>query len=182
MSDHNYYLVSIIIYILSRMDLDDSAYAILEAKDFIGNVVSFVDEFSSGRINIHQAKENEQFTNIIYYMLGFIDDHYDSHFVMESLRMEVLLKWVNMYKVDNGIISIWLEIVQKCLHNYSYQMDADIERSIVTFILDEVCVFSDKNIDCVDMQMRAFNILLELLSHYASMCDFPRLCHRCDYS
>lgn len=164
------------------MDLDDPAYTILEAKDFFGSVVSFVNEFSSGRINIHEAKDNEHFTNIVYYMLGFIDDHFDSQFVIESLHMDVLLKWVNMYKVDNGIISIWLEIVQKCLHNYGFQMDADIERAIVLFILDEVCIFSDKNIDCIDIQINAYNILLELLSHYAGSFDIPWLRNRCDYT
>ena len=50
MSSHNYYLVSIIIYILSKMDLNDAAYQVLEKNGFLQNVILFIDDFSSKKI------------------------------------------------------------------------------------------------------------------------------------
>ena len=76
MSSHSYYLVSVIVYILSKLELDDRAMRLLESRHFVANVDSFVMEFAekddgSG----HRVKNNEHFTNIVYYMLGFFHDH-----------------------------------------------------------------------------------------------------------
>ena len=76
MSSHSFYLVAVIIYILSKLELDDHAMRLLESRRFVPSVDSFVTEFAEkddGHGNL--VKNNERFTNIVYYMIGFFHDH-----------------------------------------------------------------------------------------------------------
>lgn len=175
MSSHNYYLVSIIIYILSKMDLNEASYQVLEKNGFIQNVILFIDDFSSRLVDGTETTSNEHFTNIIYYMLGFIDDHFSSKYVISCLDMKVLLRWVNMYKVDRGIVNIWLEIVEKCIEGQTFHLNDEIETMIVTFLLDIICFFSEKSIYAVNIQVISFNILLDLLSGYSGIIYYSSL-------
>lgn len=80
MSSHSYYLISIIVYIFSKLKLNDDAIRQLESKRFLDTVNTFVLEFAEKKeADGTRVRDNVYFTNIVYYMLGFFLDHIDNN-------------------------------------------------------------------------------------------------------
>ena len=142
MSNQNYYLVSIIIFIISKMDLNKQAYSYLfsERFNFFLVVSSFISEFAMKKISETEiAKDNCHFTNIIYYIFGFIDDHFDH--VYDKIRLEDLFTWVRMYLVDKGIIQVWLNIIEKFIMKRVVEFSIQTEDQIISLLLHIILVF-----------------------------------------
>ena len=169
MSNQNYYLVSIIIFIISKMDLNKQAYLYLfsETFNFFSVVSSFINEFAMKKISENElAKDNCHFTNIIYYMFGFIDDHFDH--VHEKIKLENLFSWVRMYIVDKGIIQVWLNIVEKFIMKRVVELSIETEDQIVALLLHIILVFSEQSISGVRLQVTVLNLLTELFCNHSS--------------
>lgn len=79
MSSHSYYLISIIVYIFSKLKLSDGAIQQFASK-FVDTVNAFVLEFAEKKeADGARVRDNVYFTNIVYYMLGFFLDHIDNN-------------------------------------------------------------------------------------------------------
>ena len=80
MSSHSYYLISIIVYIFSKLKLSDGAIRQLSSRQFVDTVNAFVLEFAEKEeTDGNRVRDNVYFTNIVYYMLGFFLDHIDNN-------------------------------------------------------------------------------------------------------
>ncbi|KAK8826112.1 hypothetical protein WA556_003840, partial [Blastocystis sp. ATCC 50177/Nand II] len=167
MSSHSYYLVSVIVYILSKLELDDRAMRLLESRHFVANVDSFVMEFAekddgSG----HRVKNNEHFTNIVYYMLGFFHDHIANNYVVDALDLRMVLRWVRMYACDLGIVSLFVELFSAYLQSSYYHVTSEEELAVVALLLDLFCVYADNTLPTVALQASILSTLMNLFSGY----------------
>lgn len=73
MSNSNYYLVSIIIYVISIIQLDDATLSKLMDGHFFSTIDSFLCEQMRDENRMKDLLSTPSFTNIIFYSFGFID-------------------------------------------------------------------------------------------------------------
>ena len=73
MSNSNYYLVSVIVYVISIIQLDDTALAKLVNGHFFSIIDSFLCEQLRDEDRAQDLLSTPSFTNIIFYGFGFID-------------------------------------------------------------------------------------------------------------
>ena len=65
--------------------------------------------------------------------------------------------------------------MEKCIEGQTFHLNDEIETMIVTFLLDIICIFSEKSIYAVNIQVISFNILLDLLSGYSGIIYYSSL-------
>lgn len=73
MSNSNYYLVSVIVYVISIIEHDDPSISKLVKDEFFSVIDSFLCQQLQGNERSQDLLSAPNFTNIIYYALGFID-------------------------------------------------------------------------------------------------------------
>ena len=71
-SNHNLFLLSIIVYILSVMDIQEKGVIRIEQRSFLQDVRDYLSKEMESR---HDTVISSAFANTIYYSLGFFLKH-----------------------------------------------------------------------------------------------------------